>query len=481
MAQAYVERESKYDVPLDFVLPSVAGATEPTTHRVRSEYFDTADRRLLQAGVTLRRRTGSTDVGWQLKVANPPYRREIRLPLDAPGEPIPQELTELLRGAAASGDLLPSAILDTQRTVRTISGADSTPLAELADDVVHASSVGDQATATTWREVEIELFEDASEDSLRTIGAALREAGAHPSAATSKLARAVDAPAPAAEPGTAASVVLDYLTDQYRALIAGDVALRRGEIGKVHKTRVAMRRFRSALRVFGSLFDPRHTAGLNDELRWMAGVLGAVRDSQVLDRRLRALLDEVDETDLLGPVTARIHAELAGRQAESWEAVQAALASTRYLTLLGRLGGWLRRPALTSKGSGPVDAVRRLVGKSEAKVSRRLARAGDGHQAAALHSARKAAKRARYASEAARPVLGGKRSTKHAKRYEALQDLLGEHQDAMLSTTLLRHLGGVAGTSPGENGFAFGILYEREWTTARRIREEAVEARDRLS
>ncbi|MGI8880601.1 MAG: CHAD domain-containing protein [Jatrophihabitans sp.] len=481
MAQAYLERESKFDVPADFVLPSVAGATEPTTHHLRSEYFDTADRRLLQAGVTLRRRRGSTDLGWQLKVPHPPYRTEIRLPLDAPGEPVPQELADLLRGAVAGGELLALAILDTQRTVRTVSAGDGTPLAELADDVVSASCVGDQATATTWREVEIELFEGAVENTLRTIGAALLRAGAHPSAATSKLARAVPAPAPAVEPGTAASVVLVYLTDQYRALIAGDVALRRGEIGRVHKTRVAIRRLRSALRVFGSLFDPGHTAALDDELRWMAGVLGAVRDSQVLDRRLRGLLDEVDEADLLGPVSARIHGELAGRQAESWEAVQAALAGARYVALLGLLGDWLRQPALASKGSRPVGAVPRLVRKAERKASRRLSRAAEGHRAATLHSARKAAKRARYASEAARPVLGGKRSKKHAKRYEALQDLLGEHQDAMLSTTFLRRLGGVAGSSPGENGFAFGVLYEREWTTARRISEEAVAACDRLS
>ncbi len=480
MAQEHVEREAKYDVTSDFVVPSVAGAAEPTTQQLRSEYFDTAGRRLLQAGVTLRRRTGSTDTGWQLKVPSPPYRTEIRVPLDAPGDPIPKELTELLRGATAGEALLPLAVLDTQRTARLVSTGAGRPLAEIADDVVHASSGGPRATASSWREVEIELSDDAPEDALRPIGAALRAAGAEPSASSSKLARAVDAPPLAAEPGTAAAVVLDYLTAQYRSLIAGDIALRRGEIGKVHKTRVAIRRLRSALRVFGALFDSSSTAALDAELRWVAGVLGAVRDSQVLDRRLRVLLGEVDEADLLGPVSARIHGELAGRQTESWEAVEATLSGARYLGMLRTLGEWFSQPTLTDAGRDSAGAVRGLVRKAERRVARRLDRALGGRDAAALHAVRKAAKRARYASETGRPVLGGKRSKKHAKRYAALQDLLGEHQDAMLSTALLRRLGAIAGTTPGENGFAFGILYEREWETARRIRAAADAARDRL-
>ena len=49
----------------------------------------------------------------------------------------------------------------------------------------------------------------------------------------------------------------------------------------IHDTRVAIRRLRSTLRVFGTLLDGASIAGGDDGLEWFAGLLGEVRDSQV--------------------------------------------------------------------------------------------------------------------------------------------------------------------------------------------------------
>ena len=76
------------------------------------------------------------------------------------------------------------------------------------------------------------------------------------------------------------------------------------------------------------------------------------------------------------------------------------------------------------------------------------------------HNARKAAKRLRYATEAAAPVLG-KPARTLVKRVKAFQEVLGDHQDAAVALPVLRELGALA-HSEGGNGFAFGILHERE-------------------
>src|SRR5215467_4412586 len=58
------------------------------------------------------------------------------------------------------------------------------------------------------------------------------------------------------------------------------------DIEHVHQTRVATRRMRAALRVFGDVLPPE-LAGLSDELKWIAGQLGPVRDLDVQLLRVR--------------------------------------------------------------------------------------------------------------------------------------------------------------------------------------------------
>jgi len=63
-------------------------------------------------------------------------------------------------------------------------------LAEVADDRVTAIRFGQTGgEPMTWREIEVEAKSPDSTELLETIGKALREAGARPSASGSKLAR----------------------------------------------------------------------------------------------------------------------------------------------------------------------------------------------------------------------------------------------------------------------------------------------------
>jgi CHAD domain-containing protein len=72
--------------------------------------------------------------------------------------------------------------------------------------------------------------------------------------------------------------------------------------------------------------------------------------------------------------------------------------------------------------------------------------------------------RLRYASEMAAPALGDPWRAV-AERCEAVQDLLGEHQDTVVSRSTLRELGVQAHLS-GENGFTFGRLHALEQVRA---------------
>ena len=133
-------------------------------------------------------------------------------------------------------------------------------------------------------------------------------------------------------------------------------------------------------------------------------------------------------------------------------------------SLLDGLDALIADPPLT-----PLAA--RKAGKALAKpvkrASRRLERAlaavpvaGDGDKDTAIHEARKAAKRARYAAEAATPALGGT-ARRQASRTKKLQGLLGDHHDSVVARTVLRGIARQA-REAGEDTFTYGLMYERQ-------------------
>jgi CHAD domain-containing protein len=89
----------------------------------------------------------------------------------------------------------------------------------------------------------------------------------------------------------------------------------------------------------------------------------------------------------------------------------------------------------------------------------------------ALHQARKSARRARYAAEAASPAVA-KKARRFAKQMKKVQSVLGDHQDAVIARQAARDLG-IGAHLAGENAFTYGLLYERETHQATRLQAEA--------
>jgi CHAD domain-containing protein len=260
-----------------------------------------------------------------------------------------------------------------------------------------------------------------------------------------------------------------YLTEQIDTIFEGDLALRRGS-DPIHDTRVAIRRLRSTLRVFAKLLD-RSVGRVDEELKWYAGLLGEVRDCQVQRRRFSEALAELPPELVLGPVGNRINTDLHSDQLKARSVVAEAMNSQRYLDLLATLQRWRTVPPLTE--TPRLKAVKKQARRAERKADRRLAQAIEAEDDALLHRARKAAKRARYAAELRAPVE--KRSKATAKHYKRIQRVLGDHQDGVVASATLRRLALAAGTTPGENGFTYGLLYAREQQAAQAARRRARE------
>jgi CHAD domain-containing protein len=272
--------------------------------------------------------------------------------------------------------------------------------------------------------------------------------------------------------------VLAYVREQADAIVWGDPAVRQDVPDAVHQMRVATRRMRSALQTYGKIIDRDATRELTDELKWLAGVLGDARDLEVLHARFTSAVHELPDELVVGPVQARLTRFFAPRETEARTALIAALDSDRYLALLAAIDRLLADPPLTARARGKAaGALPALVGRAHRRVAGHVAVAGRlasaNERDVESHEARKASKRLRYAAEAATPVLG-KPAKRLVKLVKHVQELLGDHQDAVVARPVLREIG-MAAHLDWENGFTYGVLHQQQ-TDAGRLHEGDITA-----
>ena len=480
MATTHREIERKYEASGSTTLPSwsslFAGA-EPVAEeqQLLATYLDTADLRLAGARITLRYRSGDDATGWHLKLpAGKDTRDEIQVhtaALDEPGPP-PDELAQLLRTITRGAPLEPIAQLRTARRLLRWTGPSGGNLLDVTDDHVKARVLPD-GPEHSWREIELELGAEGDLRLLNKADSLLRKSGVERSSSASKLSRALGDRAPEFPPpargakATAGEVVIAYLREQAAAIRRYDVEVRRDSEDSVHQLRVATRRARSALQAYGTLIDREQTRHLTDELKWLAGVAGQARDLEVLDARFTAALDAQPGENLLGPVKARLVVWFSPRQADARKSLLEALDSTRYHALLDALDALIADPPFTARAGRPAAKelprqLARTFRRMQAHMDVADQRSGVERDVE-LHEGRKAAKRLRYATEAASPALGSnaKKLISHTK---TVQTVLGEHQDAVVAAPVLRELG-IAASGGGESAFTWGLLYGLEICT----------------
>ena len=477
---SHIEREIKLAAPPTFSLANLSdtGSGVVTTPveaiDLDATYFDTDDLRLVRAGATVRYRN---DEGWVVKlpVASGTVltRAEHRF-AGGPATP-PDPAVDLVRALTRGVPLTMVARLCTTRQQVRVSTPDGTGVATLVDDTVRVTEGA--AAEPAFREIEVELLEDSVSHHADLL-AKLRAAGAGAPDPTPKLARALGPRAMAppdvavpAVPRREASVdlvVRAAIATGVDRLVRHDPGVRIGDDPEnVHQARVATRRLRSNLRVFRELLDEQWAQELRDELCWLGDVLGGVRDADVLLDRLEAKIARLPTVDQ--GAADRLIATLRTDRERKRELLLASLRGERYNRLLDRLVLAARRPRLLLRVDDlpDVEILREVVRGPWRRLRDAVRALPDEPRDTELHNLRILVKRARYAAEAVDPAFG-KPARAFARALTGVQDVLGEHQDAVLASEWLRR-----NAAPLEEavGFAAGQLAMLEHADARRARD----------
>ena len=452
-----VERELKLHAGEGFELPDLGG--EPLDSRVFvSTYHDTPDFRLVRAGVTLRHRVENGRGLWQLKLP----RGAARLELEVQGGPreAPSEMVELLPALTRGRELAPVARLRTRRG-GVLVRANGRPGAEVTFDRV--SVLDGQRVVRRFDELEAELV-GGDEKLLAGIERALLEAGAVSGAGRPKLVQALELEGdePAGDPTSTVAALRTMFRRQLGALLVHDPGTRRGDDPEdLHQLRVATRRTRAFLRAARPVLAPEWAGTLRDELRWLGGVAGPVRDLDVLLEHLQADVAELDERDRKG--LSGLFTRLEEERAADRELLVEALRSDRYYGLLDRLEDAAEAPRVVDDG----HSLQSLWAREWKRLRRAARTVSDDAADEELHALRIRVKRARYAAELAEPAMG-----KHARSFVAaakvLQDVLGDHQDAVVAEARIRAW--LRGTRSTVSHFAAGRLVERQRARRREAR-----------
>ena len=227
----------------------------------------------------------------------------------------------------------------------------------------------------------------------------------------------------------------------------GEAIQREMTVEVVHATRTSLRRLRAVLRTFPESFPVPGPA--DDDLRFVARALSDVRDTDVLSQALLGEVDALPESLVLGPARQDLARALAARRRRAIEAVDRDRIGPSWGRAVELLGTWQQTPPHFVEP----PSIRRL--KEARDEVRRRVRDSQGAPEA-LHSARKAAKRWRYAAELLLPVEP--KAAKHFDRATEFHVLLGELQDAVVATEFLRDHAQL-GNRSGHNGFTTGLLH----------------------
>jgi CHAD domain-containing protein len=233
----------------------------------------------------------------------------------------------------------------------------------------------------------------------------------------------------------------------YRRMLYNEPGTRLGEdIEPLHDMRVASRRMRAAFRVFGDYFRPKDVALYLKGLKRTGRALGAVRDLDVFHEKVQAYLETLPLSnqgslnDLLAVLEAQ--REVARRRMIAY------LDSKKYSRFVDRFGEFVETEGMGSL-PGTLDGGEpwpyRVCHVAPMAIYERLAamRAYDEWVSipdtplARFHALRIACKGFRYSLEFFREVLG-QDTTVLIEEVVAMQDHLGELQDAVVASGILR-------------------------------------------
>jgi triphosphatase len=470
-------------------------ALAKTPRRLVDTYLDTEDWRMAKAGYVLRTRRRGRHDEVTLKDTRPAGEGGLRRRLEVTEE-LPPGGVGALDGDGPVGRRV-HAIVGPRRLrevlqVRTrrrpfalrVGGVDAAEVA--LDDTMIVVGAGQRPMQL--RRVEVEVGREWV-DALEPIVDRLRISCGLQPATLSKFEAgllaaglAIPGPPDLGPAGVTASSTMGELAyavirRQLTVLAAKEPGTRLGEDPEeLHDMRVATRRLRAALDLFAEVLPARAQA-YREELRWLASVLGAVRDLDVQREGLGDLSDtltgwsaaalHVGDHDPLADLSALLERDREQARAE----LLAALDSVRWERLFAGLSSMARQGPLRRSLATRVPAaigVPDLVVARHDKVARAARRARRSGVVSDFHRLRIRCKRLRYSLEFSADVYDG-RTARYVRRLTELQDELGLLQDAEVASTRLAELATGEAHLPAATVFVMGALAERDHLSERRL------------
>ena len=427
------------------------------SRRLVNTYYDTADHRLRDLGIAVRLRQIGDKWLQTIKTEGrviaglherPEWERET-LPntLDFSGledEKLKSLLEKTLDGAA----LQPAFITDFTRLSRVLQLHDGTQC-EFAIDRGKIIAGSNEALIS---ELELEMIA-GDPVALFNFVRSLLEQVSVTLAHDSKAARGfVLALAAASQPVKAKQAPLDkhmsaqqgfiaIATACMQHLTANEVGCAIGEDAEfLHQLRVAIRRLRTAIRLFSDHLDVGIATPIVEELRWLGGQLGSTRD---LDVFLEETLPPVMVVYPNQAGLAQIRERIAALRDAANTASRAALQSARYQRLLLDIGAWLvamsRQPMDLPEINGAMllpEFARSALKRHRKQLMRRAEHLIE-LSAEERHRVRISGKRLRYAAEFFSPLFPAKRSKPYIQELANLQTILGVLNDTATTITIL--------------------------------------------
>lgn len=445
------------DIPRLKQHPALTGnlLEAPVTRKLTSIYYDTPDLALLDAGLSLRVRRMAG--GWfqAVKAAGHSlaglHQRMEWEDIIAHGAPdfskiVDPALTRVFDDAALRRTLLPIFTTDVHRTEWQLQTPDGSHV-EVALDLGKLIAGGAREPI---REIELEL-KDGHPASLFRLALALMEAmplwlenvskaqrgyvhyrPQPPSVVRARAAELKASMTPAEAGRAIAWTCLAQLQGNHEVVMLAE------DPEGVHQMRVALRRLRSAMTVFGEVFAP--PAALEDEWRWLADGLGQARDLDVL---LTETLPQATAQHA-HPGFTRLHTQALKARRHAYGALHEALRSQRYQRLLLQTGIWLE--TLHEAADGGLKKFARTILQ---RRHRQLARYGSRLSSLPphkRHAARIAAKKLRYSAEFFSCLFPGRKNRDYLRHLTDLQDILGALNDIAVTEHLVDSL---VGERPG--------------------------------
>jgi inorganic triphosphatase YgiF len=436
-------------------------AGKPAPQAIKSLYFDTESGDLLQRGVTLRvRRMNRHMILGVKKEASPDgwffERAEAETPSPS-AEPdlslLDKDIARKLEDIVGDKKLAPRFGSDVHRTLRTVKFRSAEIEVALDDGFLFA---GERREPTHEIELELKTGEPAA---LFEFGLALLEALPLKLGVLSKARRGalmlsgeppapVHATSPALSPHMTIEEAIGALLRNALGHFLGNLpVLERGDpVEAVHQLRVGMRRLRSAFGLVYRFFPSAEFDALREESRRIETALGGARDWDVFVESLSegALPSVIDAPGFETLIEAarvrakRSHAAVM-QPASARAAARFALSLERFVARRGwRIGAPDHR---LERLSGPVAPF--AVGSFD-QLHRKLLKRGKGFDTLTpleRHAVRIAVKHLRYATQFFGSLFHPASAVElYTEKAVALQDLLGERNDATIALRLIHTL-----------------------------------------